>query len=254
MTVCIAGMHRSGTSMIARLLNLCGVYLGPDAEMSASAFDNEAGFWENRKFVRLNEDALAQLGGGWDLPPPMAEGWELGDEMIELRNEAAKLIERFDTNQIWGWKDPRNSIMLPFWKRLIPELKTVVCLRNPIEVARSLHKRGFSSPAFGLHLWLIYSQRLFSSTLPSERVVTHYNSYFHNPQAELRRVLKLLKISTSEQTIDQACSSVSTELRHNWVMTPELMESKVPADVLNLYLKMCDEAGAVYRASAAQVH
>ncbi len=27
--ICIIGMHRSGTSMVARLLNLCGLDLGP---------------------------------------------------------------------------------------------------------------------------------------------------------------------------------------------------------------------------------
>ena len=37
MTICIAGMHRSGTSMITRLLNLCGLYLGPKTELSPAA-------------------------------------------------------------------------------------------------------------------------------------------------------------------------------------------------------------------------
>ena len=254
MTVCIAGMHRSGTSMIARLLNLCGLYLGPDAEVSGAAFDNEAGFWENRRFLKLNEDALTQLGGGWDLPPLLSEGWEEDNRMLQLRNRALELITSFDQHEIWGWKDPRNSVMIPFWKSLIPDLKVIVCLRNPLEVAQSLNKRGFSSPAFGLNLWMIYSQRLLSTTRPDERVVTHYNSYFHNAQAELHRVLKLLKIPASEEIIDQACSSVSAQLRHNWAKTQDLSESNVPAEVLNLYAKMCDEAGSIYRASAAQVH
>jgi hypothetical protein len=74
MPICIAGMHRSGTSMVARLLNLCSLYLGPETELVGAAPGNEEGFWENGLFVRLNEDALAQLGGGWDLPPAMTEG------------------------------------------------------------------------------------------------------------------------------------------------------------------------------------
>src|SRR5215510_7160699 len=145
--ICIAGMHRSGTSMITRLLNLCGLYLGPDDELSDESFDNEAGFWENRHFVSLNEAALAQLGGGWDLPPVISEGWKSRNEMIRLREEAAELVSRFSDHEVWGWKDPRNSIMLPFWKRVIPGLEIVVCLRNPLEVAESLQKRNFSSQA-----------------------------------------------------------------------------------------------------------
>ena len=254
MPICIAGMHRSGTSMITRLLNLCGVDLGPETDISAAAVDNEAGFWENYHFVRLNEEALVLLGGGWDLPPTLSEGWELRDEMVRIRDDAAELVRGFSPDGIWGWKDPRNSMMLPFWKRLIPDLKILVCLRNPLEVAQSLHERNHSSQAFSLNLWLMYYQQLLSCTRPAERVVTHYNAYFYNPQAELRRVLSLLEISASSEAIEQACSTISARLRHSWVTTPELMEIKVPADVLDNYLTMCGEAGAIYQASAGQVN
>lgn len=46
MPVCILGMHRSGTSMVARLLHHCGLALGePDALLGAhaAAVDNPRG-------------------------------------------------------------------------------------------------------------------------------------------------------------------------------------------------------------------
>jgi hypothetical protein len=43
MPVCIAGMHCSGTSMVARLLNLCGLYLGPEGELLPSTPDSPGG-------------------------------------------------------------------------------------------------------------------------------------------------------------------------------------------------------------------
>jgi hypothetical protein len=252
MPICIAGMHRSGTSMVTRLLNLCGLYLGPETDLSAAAFDNEAGFWENRRFVSLNEEALARLGGGWDLPPAVRQGWESNDEMIPLAGDAAEIIGHFSPHKLWGWKDPRNSIMFPFWKKLIPDLRIVVCIRNPVEVARSLSKRNYSSLAFGLNLWLAYHQRLLSDTRTGERVVTHYDSYFHDPPSELQRVLRLLDMSASSETIEHACSTVSAHLRHSRVTTQEMAEIKVPRDVTDCYLRMCDEAGAVYQASAGE--
>lgn len=48
MPVCIAGFHRAGTSMVARLLARSGVYLGPEEDLLAPAPDNPEGFWENR--------------------------------------------------------------------------------------------------------------------------------------------------------------------------------------------------------------
>jgi hypothetical protein len=250
MTICIAGMHRSGSSMVTRLLNLCGLDLGPEEDLSAAAFDNEAGFWENCHFVRLNEDALARFGGGWDLPPALPEGWESSGEMAELRGAAAELVGRFGPGKAWGWKDPRNSILLPFWKSLIPDLKVLVCLRDPLEVAQSLRHRGYSSLAFGLSLWLTYSQRMLSSTRPGERVVTHYDAYFCDPQAELQRVLGLLELAASPETIEQACATVSAQLRHNWVKNEEPVERAIPLDVQDVYRSMCGEAGEIYRAAA----
>ena len=72
--ICIAGMHRSGTSMVARLLNLCGLYLGPESELSPPAPDNPEGYWENKHFVGINDRILAHLDAGWDLGLAVCKG------------------------------------------------------------------------------------------------------------------------------------------------------------------------------------
>jgi len=56
--VCIAGMHRSGTSALGQALGALGRYLGPSAELTAPAPDNTNGFWEHRAFVELNDSIL----------------------------------------------------------------------------------------------------------------------------------------------------------------------------------------------------
>ena len=53
--ILVLGMHRSGTSAIARLLKIFGVSFG-DNLMPGSAEDNEKGFWEDRDVFRLNEE------------------------------------------------------------------------------------------------------------------------------------------------------------------------------------------------------
>ena len=64
--------------------------------------------------------------------------------------KARLLIEGFDSAGVWGWKDPRNSLTLPFWQDLLPGLKTLIMVRNPLEVAHSMKraKRNF------LFVWL----------------------------------------------------------------------------------------------------
>ena len=196
----------------------------------------------------MNERILAQFDAGWDLPPTFSENWQSRPEIIQLQTEAADLIHGFSAHQPWGWKDPRNSLTLPFWMRLIPDLKVVICLRNPLEVAQSLHLRNFSSIAFGLRLWLTHNQRILSAVRAEDLVVTHYDTYFYAPKAELRRVLDLLNIPASEKNIAAARSTVSANLRHQIVLK-EVFSSEVAPEILKCYLDLCEQAGPVYQAS-----
>ncbi len=241
MPICIAGMHRSGTSLIARLLNLCGVYLGQENELMPAGPANPEGYWENIYFSRINDSILERLEAGWDWPPEVAKGWENDRRFEDLRLQAQELVARLNSHGLWGWKDPRNSVTLPFWQSIIPDLQVVLCVRNPLEVAESLSRRGSSSILFGLRLWQIYNQRLISDASRQVGVVTHYDAYFRDPRAELRRVLALLGMSASDEVIDAACTAVVPALRHG-VRPPRDLDC-IPSDVLDLYLNLCAEGG-----------
>ena len=75
LVICVTGMHRSGTSLVTRILNLLGVYLGEPEELLPAAADNRAGFWERTDIVTLNDDVLAAAGGAAIEPPVLATGW-----------------------------------------------------------------------------------------------------------------------------------------------------------------------------------
>src|SRR5690242_7355330 len=96
MPVCILGMHRSGTSMITRLLNLCGLYLGREEVLNPPHLqDNPDGYWEHALFVSLNDEILASFGGSWDAAPLFTPGWSqqphLGPLAFRAQGIAAEL-------------------------------------------------------------------------------------------------------------------------------------------------------------------
>ncbi len=94
LSICIAGMHRSGTSMVAGVLNSAGVYLGEEADfLEANEGENADGFWEHFGFYALNEKLLEQLRAGWDAPW-IPEGWENREDLSPFREEASLLIDR----------------------------------------------------------------------------------------------------------------------------------------------------------------
>jgi hypothetical protein len=236
--VCIAGMHRSGTSMIAKLLSQCGVYLGGQEELMLPDHYNADGYWENLEFVDLNNSLLLHFNSTWKLPPASNLSFDLTQIPESLTGKAQDLIQRFKGQKIWGWKDPRNSITLPFWQQLIPNLKVIVCLRNPLEVAQSLSSRDNFPRLFSFDLWHTYNERLLLNTPIENRLVTPYNAYFINPQGELGRVLEFIDCLPEKDVIQTACDATISPLRHNYTAIEDLVAAGAPLKVIDLYMEM----------------
>src|SRR5687768_18097338 len=76
--VAVVGMHRSGTSMVAKLLQQAGLNLGDETNLMPPAEENPEGFYEHLEFVRLNDEVLNAAGAGWDCPPAAGFDWDDG--------------------------------------------------------------------------------------------------------------------------------------------------------------------------------
>ena len=231
-------MHRTGTSMVARLLNLCGVWLGPAHDLVPPAPDNPEGFWENVHLVGLNEILLAAFGGAWDSPPPMPADWQHRPDLDELVLAASELVDRLAASGAWGWKDPRNALTLAFWQRVVPGMRVVICLRNPLEVARSLAERDGMSLAAGFRLWETYYTRLLDDAPPGRSLVTDYAAYFENPARELRRVLVFIGVAPRERTVRRALGAVGSRLHHQHATVADVLDAGAPDSVVALHAKL----------------
>src|SRR6476646_7500646 len=235
--------------MVTRLLHGCGLYLGSKDALMPPRSDNPDGFWEHLGFVALNDELLEALGGAWDLPPKTKEN--LSDERLDpLRMKARLLIEGFHSAQIWGWKDPRNSLTLPFWEDLLPDLKTLIIVRNPLEVAYSMRKRNGTSYAFGLRLWEIYNRRLLEAAGERDRLVTHYDLFFENSERELQRIANFVGLPDAK--IHSAAELVATKRRHTHFGIDQLVDAGVSGEVVELYRALIAQASSASRKSVAK--
>jgi hypothetical protein len=246
MPVCIAGMHRSGTSMLTSLLQACGLNLGPKKDLLPPAPENPEGFWESRSFLRINEHILRARDANWDDPPQSdVAGWENDPRLEPLHKQAHKLIRSFRGREPWGWKDPRNCLTLPFWQKALPSLKVLICVRNPLAVADSLWQRNRFSSAASLDLWLTYNQRVMAAAPIGDRLVTHCESYFVDPESELRRLLTWLGIPTSKDQVESACRRFNPSLMHHRMTVDDLESARLPPKVVACYRQLQEEAGCL---------
>jgi len=189
----IAGMHRSGTSALARSCNLLGVDLG--ADFIPTQPDNRSGFWEDAGVKDADDAALASHGMLWDdvgpLPRPWRDGFGGAEVRQRLRSTLATLAAR---GSLCGVKDPRISRLLPLWLPLLDELEVVpvflVALREPRAVARSLeHREGLGEPR-ALLLWLRYTLEAERDTRGRRRAFVCFDDLFGDWRAALARAAR----------------------------------------------------------------
>jgi len=239
--------------MTMRVLNLLGVHVGPEGGLVEAGSGGPKGFWERREIIRLNDRLLRSLGGSWRKPPQLDPGWEEAAELDELREEArALLAEAREGHDLWGWKDPRASLTTAFWLGLVPGLRFVVCLRNPIDAADSLapppgrkQEEGFyySRRGFGgeraYRLWATYLSAALTNTAARPRTIVSYDEYFDDLDTAVERLAGFVDRPPprpGEEARRLIEDFVDADLRHYRTPAEEVMrDARLPPEVTALY-------------------
>ncbi len=217
--ICILGMHRSGTSLVSRILNLLGVYLGPKPHIMRPGPDNPKGYWEHHIITALNDEILTRLGGSWHEPPVFPPGWESSPDLADLRQRARAILQAdFATAELWGWKDPRTCLTLPFWQKLLPPMRYVICLRNPVDVARSLERRNNFSFEKGIQLWLTHVTSALQHTANQPRLFVFYEELMEDWECEVKRLVAYIgkpELAGQEEIQRAIQEFIEEELQHH---------------------------------------
>lgn len=188
--VVVLGMHRSGTSVITRSLEACGVYLGN--RLIPAGEDNEKGFFEDAEVIRLNEELLAELGSAWFSIFVATADESVISKYVEHILDVLKL--RFSAAPLWGIKEPRITRLPMVWDRVFKQLdidvKYILVNRHPFSVADSLKKRNAIPALHALVIWMIHQADGMSSLIKHGGIVVDYDLFIDNPERELQRISK----------------------------------------------------------------
>jgi hypothetical protein len=154
--VIIVGSHRSGTSLLTRILSEMGLFIGDVRD------DNDEAWF----FLELSNWMLHQAGGWWDVPEQFLQytTGEVRQRIVEYVQylldspRFAKYLEKKrylkyqlgEDVETWGWKDPRNACTLDIWLTLFPDAKVIHIKRHGVDVAWSLHRRAIANKDSGI--------------------------------------------------------------------------------------------------------
>jgi GT2 family glycosyltransferase len=181
MQIIVLGMHRSGTSALARLLNMMGCYFGEESVAAQVAQDNPKGFWERLDVVWANDRLLQAAGGSWWRVDELDFGAASAEALAPTHAYLANILLRLDANRPWFIKDPRLCLTLEHW---LPRLECPVFIhaqRSPVQVALSLLRRNALPLAYGVGLWEFYTRNMLRTLGDRPRIPVRYEELLRDP-------------------------------------------------------------------------
>lgn len=239
-------MHRSGTSLLARLANLMGVDMGPEEEMLSASEFNTKGHWEPQEVVDINDDLFSMLGGSWDSPPLVPGNWRHLTDGEPLQKRVRAFAAGL-TGEVRGWKDPRLSITWPFWVASLSDVRMVVAFRAPTEVAASLWERDLMPMQRARSLWVLHTA--MALTFPGPKHVIGYPAMLRDPVATMVGVAEFCGLPAPEEgTIAVASDFVSETMRHH------ITDGDEPDDLAGLLHRALSEGNLERAISVATDH
>lgn len=138
----ILGVQRSGTSLLSRLVNNCGISFGNQKKFKKADGRNPNGFYEYVDMVKLDEKLLKQSG----FSSPFVFDNTTDFRSIGLLNSLKRGLSRLKmvivlhsistSGDNYAFKEFPLSFY--FWKQYVPKAKIIAIYRDPFSNANSL--------------------------------------------------------------------------------------------------------------------
>ena len=245
----VLGMHRSGTSAFSRVLSLCGASLPPN--LVPPSTDNPTGFWEPRRAVELNGAFLAsQQSSMFDpsliLQIVAASEKSRGDFVAAI----SSYLRALDANRLLIVKDPRISVLFPYWSSAAQEcgyeVKVVQVFRNPYEVAMSLFVRERMATGQALALWANYNLVAERDSRRFTRVFASYEELLTNWEKLVSRCAKQLDLPlvVTPRASSAVANFLAPGLRHHTLGAPDAIEYPIADERARRIYSLLEDAAA----------
>jgi len=211
--VFIVGMHRSGTSLFTNILYKLG-YGIDEKYLIQGNFDNRKGFFESKKIVELNNSILNFNHIEHNLVKKIIKFNFTQSHKTQAKNIIKELLLSAKKEVIF-LKDPRFSLLLPFWHEVCYELNlkhsNIVVYRHYKFVCDSLFKRNVMAPIYSKLLTLFYYVEIFKSYNDANFQILNINNFLLTPKIYIKKIFKNLKLDYDEKKLIQKFQSIFNE-------------------------------------------
>ena len=246
--IVVLGMHRSGTSAVARSLQVLGVTLGNNL-IPPMKDVNEKGFWEDVDLNMLNNELLKVLDNDWHHLAPIRTDDTKTLISGSYFDKATQLLDqKIENIEIFGFKDPRLAKLLSFWREVFDscqlEASCIVAVRHPLSVAKSLAKRDGFEAEKSYFLWLGHVILSLCNSMGLKRVLVDYDKLMRSPRHEISRIANRLDLEMDLPELQKYESDfLDNTLRHSVYEPDDLSADRAcPPLAKEVYTTLLDVA------------
>ncbi len=193
--IVILGMHRCGTSLLTNLVAEMGAYPGEQDDLIGENKSNPKGHWERTDIRQLNDAILAEWDCDWNKVSKLCiDGANSKHTSLQAKQTAVEILNALKSkNKDIVIKEPRLSLLLSFWGRILHAPIFLIAYRDPVEVASSLDSRNHIPMSVGMALWEIYLRAAIQGTINHPRMALSYNDLLQNPEQAAECIFTFLR-------------------------------------------------------------
>lgn len=189
----VLGMHKSGTTLVSRMLHESGVDMVDSVDVGAGY--DEGNTWERESTKRVNHAILGSFGA-YSLKASSGRRIEAGRQE---RDRMREIVRRLDSRHgDWGFKDPRTCLTYDLWAEELPEHRIVVIYRTADEVWAHYWRTARGARRWTvlqecLPRWCEYNEAILAAIArtAAPAIVMHYTRLMQD-DGEMRRLEQFL--------------------------------------------------------------
>lgn len=194
MQVVVTGAPFAGSHRVARLLNLMGIYFGPEGSaLDYAQPEQNVGCWERTDIRELHDNLLRGLGLSWEqpgaypltLPTQSAERFQQG---------AAARLHDLDAHRPCLLHDSRLPLVLGYWLPLLEVPVGVHVYHSPLQTAQRIHEQEGLPLHIGLALWEYYHLAALQSWGSAPLLLIDYAQLCAEPEAQILHLYEQLQV------------------------------------------------------------
>lgn len=226
--ILVLGMHRSGTSVVTRLLSLMGA--GLPKTLLGQNEGNQRGHWESRLIIEHHDNVLEELESNWMDYRPLRLNRITQKRRNSYMSDMADLFKSEHSDQnLSVVKEPRicrfTALYIKALEKALIAPFCVLVIRNPLEVAASITKRDGLITQHGLLLWLSHMLITERESRNQKRHCLIFDKVLKNPTHEMQALQDALDIDFPypvKDVVDEIEAFITPNLKRNSIETEAL--------------------------------